>query len=108
VGLVWTSDEVVAEADTYTTHIKCKRQTSISSGRFKAAIAEITRLQTYALDRTATGIGFCVQYIVRSAETIKRKHLSPFSREQNATLFLLQLWIAHLAPGTAADWYKAK
>jgi len=31
VGLLWTSDQLVAEADTYTTHNKHKRGTSTNS-----------------------------------------------------------------------------
>ena len=46
-----------AEAATYTAHNKRKGRISVSSAGFKPAIPAIKRFQTYALDRTATGIG---------------------------------------------------
>jgi len=55
VGLLWTSDQLVAEAATNTnTH---NRRKSIPSAEFEPAILGIKRLHTYALDSTATGIG---------------------------------------------------
>jgi hypothetical protein len=51
---VWTSDQLVAEAATYTT---CKKQTSIPSAGFEPAIPAVRRLQTYASDCTAARIG---------------------------------------------------
>jgi hypothetical protein len=51
------SDQLVAEAATYETHNKRNRPTSMPSAEFEPAIPAIKRLQTYALDRTATGIG---------------------------------------------------
>jgi len=57
VGLLWTSDQLVAEAATYTAHNKRKGRISVPSEGFKPAIPAIKRFQTYALDRTATGIG---------------------------------------------------
>jgi hypothetical protein len=51
-------DQPVAEAATYTTHNKHKRRTtSMPSVGFEPRIPVVERLQTYALDRTATGIG---------------------------------------------------
>jgi hypothetical protein len=47
----------VAEAATYTTDKTHKRRTSRFSAEFEPAIPKIKPLQTYALDRTATGIG---------------------------------------------------
>ena len=58
VGLLQTSYQLVAEAATYTnTHNKHNRRKSIPSAEFEPAISGIKRLYTYALDRTATGIG---------------------------------------------------
>jgi hypothetical protein len=57
VGLLWTNDQHVVEAATYTTHKKHKRRTSMPSAGFEPDNPEIQRLQTYALDSTATGIG---------------------------------------------------
>jgi hypothetical protein len=54
VGLLWMSDQIVAEAATYTTHNKYKRQTSMPSAGFEHAIPAI---KTHALDRAATEIG---------------------------------------------------
>jgi len=51
------SDRPVAEAATYTTQNKHKKQMSIPSAGFELAIPGIMRLETYALDRTATGTG---------------------------------------------------
>jgi len=56
VGLLWASDQPVAEAATYTTHNKHNRRTSMPSAGFEPAIPAIERLQTYPLGRTATGI----------------------------------------------------
>jgi hypothetical protein len=58
VGLLRTSHQLVAEAATYTnTHNKHNRRKSIPSAEFEPAIPGIKRLHTYALDRTAAGIG---------------------------------------------------
>jgi len=57
VRLLSTSDQLVAEATTYTTHNKHKIRISISLAEFEQVIAAIKRAQTCALDRTATGIG---------------------------------------------------
>jgi hypothetical protein len=63
VGLLWTSDQLVAEAATYTTHNKHKRRTSIPSAGFELIIPAVERLQTYAFDRAATGISSL--YVIR-------------------------------------------
>jgi hypothetical protein len=44
-----------AEAGTYSTHNKHKRQTSMSSVEFEPSISAMEWPQTKALDRTATG-----------------------------------------------------
>jgi hypothetical protein len=56
---LWTSDQLVAETATYTTHNKHKKRASMPSARFEPAIPAIQRLQTYALDRTATDTQLC-------------------------------------------------
>ena len=58
LGLLWTSDQPVAEAATYTTH---KRTTSMPSEGSEPAIPAIKRLQqTRALDHPASGIGLSI------------------------------------------------
>jgi hypothetical protein len=47
-GLLWTNDKLVAEAATYTTHNKHKRQRSKPSAGFEPATPAIKRPQTYA------------------------------------------------------------
>jgi len=54
VGLLWTSDQLVAE--TYNTY---KRQTSMPPAGFEPTISAGERPKTYASDRAATGIGLC-------------------------------------------------
>jgi hypothetical protein len=51
------SDQLVAEAASYTTDNKYKRRTSMPSAGCKPAIPAIERLKTYALDLTGTIIG---------------------------------------------------
>jgi hypothetical protein len=51
------NDQLVAEDATYTTHNKHKRRTSMPSTGFEPAIPAIQWPQTYALERTATGVG---------------------------------------------------
>jgi len=60
VGLLWSSDQLFAEVDTFTIHRKYKWRTFMPSATFKAAIPAVKRLQTSALHRMATGILFCV------------------------------------------------
>ena len=55
VGLLWTSDQPFAETSTWQhTHSK---QISMPPAGFERAIPARDRLQTHALDRSATGIG---------------------------------------------------
>jgi len=56
VGILWKSDQLVAEAST-TTHNTHNRQTSMLPAGFEPTIPERVRPQTYALDRKDTGIG---------------------------------------------------
>jgi hypothetical protein len=50
------SDQLVADAAAYATHDKQNR-TFMASAEFEPVIPAIEPLQTYALDRTAAGIG---------------------------------------------------
>jgi hypothetical protein len=50
------TDQLVSDTATYMKHNKHER-IFMRSGRFEPAIPEIKRLQTYALDRTATEFG---------------------------------------------------
>jgi hypothetical protein len=56
VGLLWTSDQPVAKASTYTGqhNIETQRQTSMPRAGFEPMIQAA---KTYALDSVATGIG---------------------------------------------------
>jgi hypothetical protein len=56
VRVTCKSDQLVADAATYTTHNKHKRTTILLEG-FEPAIPAIEQSQTYALDYTATLIG---------------------------------------------------
>ena len=47
------SDQLLAQAATYTKHNEHKKQTSIPSARFEPAIPVIKLLLTYALDHVA-------------------------------------------------------
>ena len=49
-----TSDQLVTESATYTTHNIPKRRTSMPSVGFETAITTVEQPQTYALDRTST------------------------------------------------------
>jgi len=57
-SLLWKSDRFVQVAGVYTTHSKHKRRTPMSSVGFESAFLAMKRLQTYTLDRTATGIAW--------------------------------------------------
>jgi len=52
------SDQLIAEAATYITHNKHNRRTSIPSEEFEPPVPAIKQPQTYAVDHTATTIGF--------------------------------------------------
>ena len=64
VGLLWTSDQPVAEAATYATHRERSKGISLLSVGFEPAIPNIKRLRRYALDRAVTVIGiyFCLPF----------------------------------------------
>ena len=57
VGLHQTSDQLVSEAATYTTHNQNKTQTTVSPAGFEAVNPAIKLLHICAPNRTATGIG---------------------------------------------------
>jgi hypothetical protein len=56
VGLIWTSDQPVAETSTLPTH-ENTQETSMFWVGFKPTIPDSEKLQTHALDRAVTGIG---------------------------------------------------
>ena len=58
VGLLWTSDQLVAETSTW----QHSQQTSMLPVGFEPTTSAGERLQTYALDRAATGTGRSFQY----------------------------------------------
>jgi hypothetical protein len=69
VELLWTSDQLVAEADTYTKHSKHNRRTSTSTAGFKPTILPVEQPQTYALDLMATAIATInYQFIIDPAQ----------------------------------------
>jgi hypothetical protein len=72
VGILWTSDQLAANAATYKIHNKHKRLTSMSLVGFEPAIPAVIRLQTYALDCTATGIGPIIVAHIIMTITAKR------------------------------------
>jgi len=53
VGLLWMSDQNIAETPTCTTYNIFNRETSMSRVGFEPAIPTSERLQTHALDRVA-------------------------------------------------------
>ena len=55
VGLLWTSDQLVAGTTTWL-HTKFTRQTSMLLAGFELAVPASERPQTHALDRAAIGI----------------------------------------------------
>jgi hypothetical protein len=74
VGLLWTSDQPVAEASTYTG--QHRRQTNMPSAGFEPAIPATKRPQTYALDRASIEAGYihiCVCVCVRARARYKNR-----------------------------------
>jgi hypothetical protein len=61
VRLLWTSDQPVAEASTYTG--QHNRQTSMPRAGFKPATPATKRPQTYALDCAASGMDSWLEYL---------------------------------------------
>jgi hypothetical protein len=55
-GLLWTTNEPIAGAATYTTHNKHKRQTSVPSTGFKPMTPTIKWLETYTFTAKPPGL----------------------------------------------------
>jgi hypothetical protein len=94
IALLWTSDKLVAEAATYTTHNQHKTRISIPSAAFEPAIPAIKRLQTHALDGTVTGDRRITCYLSRSAlfwDFTQRWVVIPYRRFGTTYLFHLRL-----------------
>ena len=70
LGILWTSDQLVADVATCTTHKKHKRRASMSSSRFEPPIPAITPPQTYSLGQTDTGLGrfLCISRLWRKLQ----------------------------------------
>jgi len=68
VGLLWTSDRLVAETSTWQhTHNTHNRQTSMPPVGLEPTISAGERPQIYALDRAATGTGHSRVWILQIA-----------------------------------------
>jgi hypothetical protein len=79
VGLLWTSDQLVAEADTYTTNTREGHpRTSLPLVGLETAIPAIKWAQ--ALDRTATGI---------DVSSVRLKHL----KESVCRIFFPEIYV---------------
>ena len=63
IALLWTRDQLVLKAATYTTHNQYKRRTSMSSVGFEPTIPAIEWPQIDALDRTNAGIGCTASFL---------------------------------------------
>jgi len=62
IRLLSPCDQPGTEGATYTTHNKDNRRTSMLPAGFEPVILAIKGLQTYALDRAATGFGSVYNY----------------------------------------------
>jgi len=62
VGLLWMSDQLIAEAAADTIHNKYKRWTSMPSWGFERTIWAITLLRTCTLDCSVTKTGCIIHY----------------------------------------------
>jgi hypothetical protein len=62
VALLWTSDQRVNVAATYTTHIKHKRRIPVLPAGFETAIPTCEQPQTSTLDRNFICYWFIIQY----------------------------------------------
>jgi len=63
VGLLWTSDEPVAEAATYTNTQQTQGEKIHARSGIQTRIPEIKQLRPTILDRMATGIGEVCDYL---------------------------------------------
>jgi hypothetical protein len=94
MGLLWPSDQLVAEAATHTTHNKDKTQETniVPSPGFEPAIQAIKGIHTYYFGRGYTG--------ARTDTTQQNQHLSGYTLpERVATLKLTCVSIAIATQG---------
>ena len=90
VGLLWTSDQLVAEAATCTKHNQLNRRTLKPSAGFETLIPAIKRPQGCALVRTVTGVGLCNKYKTKFPLAFSGPTLC---KDIKCTLFTLTLFI---------------
>ena len=69
VVLLWTSDLLVSEAATYTTHNKHKRRIPMLAAGFESPNLSSRAVDTYTLNRTTTTIGCCIQRFRHNSKT---------------------------------------
>jgi hypothetical protein len=62
VGLLWTSDQLVAKASTYTQHTKTRTDIHTLSG-IRTHGLSVKAIKTFASDRAATGIGLSRKFM---------------------------------------------
>jgi hypothetical protein len=79
VGLLWTSDQPDAETSAWQ-HTTLTRQTSMTLAEFKSIISANERIQTLALDRTATGIDTGVYFLIYLLIYLLTYLLTPWNR----------------------------
>jgi hypothetical protein len=100
VELLWTSDQPVAEAATYTTHNEPNIRKTMSLAGFELAMTTIKRLRTYALDRKNTGITYKTQLVHRILrQLITKQRFTTYYLNIHLHLDLannLFLWVIHL------------
>ena len=85
VGLLWTSDQLVAEAATRTIHNKQMKRKSVPSAGFELATPATERPQTYALDRTALRINILYLIIRLHNLNVLHESFQKFSSFLSAT-----------------------
>jgi hypothetical protein len=104
VELLWTSDQPVEEASTYTG--QHKRETSMPRTWFEPAISATKRPQTYALDRAALGSAINILPTIIRPTVVKEwgtlLHLCAFVTQELSGFHGYQT--PHHAP--TFDWYK--
>jgi hypothetical protein len=108
VGLLCTSDQLVAAADTFTTNNEHNRRKSRPSTGFEPTISAINRPQTYVLDRTATEISnlfsypMCLNNLVKIKTYIKESVMGTrciqfFSATYGLNIFLFNKYLTGYA-----------
>ena len=78
VGLLWTSDQLVARDLYLTTHNTHNKQTSMPPVGLELTISTDERQQTYALDRVATGTDLCYNILPIWSLTQSKKSAQSF------------------------------